>query len=192
MLLSGDEMGRSQGGNNNAYCQDNPLTWIDWNLPEENEALLDFTQQLIELRRQHPVFRRRKWFQGRAIHGSEVHDIVWFNADGTEMTEAQWQEGSIKSIAIFLNGEEIVTPNQQGERVIDDSFLLLFNADHTALDFSIPPEMQIWEWRVLIDTTKPRFIRRGKRYRHADRIIVAARSFMMLQRLGRLTATTET
>ena len=185
MLVSGDEMGRSQQGNNNAYCQDNEISWIDWNLPEENEALLDFTRQLIDLRRRHPVFRRRKWFQGRAIHGSKVHDIAWFNVDGTEMTEDQWQEGFIKAIAIFLNGEEIATPGERGERIIDDSFMMLFNAHYETLEFTLPQGLQPWEWTTLIDTTKPRMIQRGKRYLEDKPIPVVARSFMLLKRLGR-------
>ncbi|MBE9030111.1 glycogen debranching protein GlgX [filamentous cyanobacterium LEGE 11480] len=188
MLLSGDEMGKTQNGNNNAYCQDTELSWVDWNLPEENEVLLDFTRQLIDFRRKHPIFRRRKWFQGRAIHGSEVHDIAWFNIDGTEMNEEQWQEGAIKSIAIFLNGEEIATPNDRGERLIDDSFLMLFNAHAEPLEFSLPADMQTWEWRTIIDTTKPRFVRRGKHYMHDQVIAVEPRSFVMLKRLGRVSS----
>jgi isoamylase len=186
MLLSGDEMGRSQQGNNNAYCQDNELSWIDWNLPEANEAFLDFTRQLIVLRQKHPIFRRRKWFQGRAIHGSEVHDIVWFNVDGSEMTEAQWREGSIKTIAIFLNGEAIDTVNHKGERILDDSFFMLFNTDGKSLEFVLPKELRAWEWRTIIDTTKSRFIRRGQHYLNQQAIHVEARSFVMLKRLGRL------
>ena len=114
MLLSGDELGRTQKGNNNAYCQDNELSWLDWDLQESNESLLDFTRQLIYFRRQHPVFRRRKWFQGRAIRGSDASDITWFNPDGTQMTEEQWNVGFTKAIAIFLNGEAIPTPGPAG------------------------------------------------------------------------------
>jgi isoamylase len=185
MLVSGDEMGRTQGGNNNAYCQDNEISWIDWNLPEENESLLDFTRQLIDLRRRHPIFRRRKWFQGRAIHGSEVHDIAWFNVDGSEMTEEQWQDGFIKAIAIFLNGAEIATTGDRGERIIDDSFLMFFNAHPEDLDFTLHPSLQTWEWSILIDTTKPRFVQRGQRYFHDQQpLSVAARSLIVMKRLG--------
>ncbi|PZD73705.1 Glycogen operon protein GlgX [Acaryochloris thomasi RCC1774] len=191
MLVSGDEMGRTQGGNNNAYCQDNEISWIDWNLPEENEALLDFTRQLIDLRRRHPIFRRRKWFQGRAIHGSEVRDIVWFDVDGSEMTEEQWQDGFIKAIAILLNGEEIATMGERGERIIDDSFLMFFNAHHETLEFNLHPDLQAWEWSILINTTKPRFVQRGKRYLEDQPLAVAARSVMVLKRLGKLSAEEE-
>ena len=185
MLVMGDEMGRSQGGNNNAYCQDNKVAWLDWDLPEENEALLDFTRQLIDFRRKHPVFRRRKWFQGRAIHGSGVHDIGWFNPDGTQMTEEQWNEGFTKAIGVFMNGEEIATPGPRGERIMDDSFLWFFNAHHEMLEFAIPKGLQNWEWLTIIDTTKPRFVQRGKRYIDDKPILVEARSLVVLQRLGR-------
>lgn len=185
MLVMGDEMGRTQGGNNNGYCQDNQVSWLDWDLPEENEALLDFTRQLIDFRRKHPVFRRRKWFQGRAIHGSGVHDIGWFNPDGQQMTEEQWNKGFTKAIGIFLNGEEIATPGPRGERILDDSFLWCFNAHHEMLEFSIPRGLQNWEWLTIIDTTKPRFVQRGKRYIDDKSIPVAGRSLVVLQRLGR-------
>jgi len=184
MLLSGDEMGRSQQGNNNAYCQDNEISWINWDLQEENEALLDFTRQLISFRRQHPVFRRRKWFQGRAIHGSGVNDITWHNPDGSAMREQQWNEGFAKAIAIFLNGEEIPTPGERGERIIDDSFLLFYNAHHEEMKFFLPEGLCHSEWETLIDTQEPRFIRYGKRYSHEKPIAVIARSVVVLQRLG--------
>ncbi|MGJ5676515.1 MAG: glycogen debranching protein GlgX [Nostochopsis sp.] len=184
MLVMGDEMGRSQQGNNNPYCQDNEISWLDWDLQEENEALLDFTRQLIDLRRRHPVLRRRKWFQGRAIHGSGVHDILWFNPDGGEMTEEQWNDGFTKAIGIFLNGEEIATPGPKGERIIDENFLLFFNAHYEMVEFIIPARLQDWEWLTIIDTTKPRFVQRGKRYIEDKPIQVEARSLVMLQRLG--------
>jgi glycogen operon protein len=182
MLLSGDELGRTQKGNNNAYCQDNQLSWLDWDLQEENEALLDFTRQLIYFRRQHPVFRRRKWFQGRAIRGSGVGDISWFNPDGGEMTEEQWNIGFAKAIGIFLNGEAIPTRGKQGERVMDDSFLLLFNAHYEAIEFMIPPGLRQWEWSAIVNTTKPRFVERGKLYRGKLSIPVEERSLVVLQK----------
>ena len=186
MLVMGDEMGRSQGGNNNPYCQDNEISWLDWDLQEENENLLDFTRQLIDFRRRHPVFRRRKWFQGRAIRGTDVTDISWFNPDGGKMTEEQWNSGYAKAIGIFLNGEGIGSPGPRGERIIDESFLILFNAHYEMLEFTIPPELQEWEWVTILDTTKPRFIQRGKRYIEDKPINVEARSIIILQRLGRV------
>ncbi len=186
MIVSGDEMGRSQGGNNNAYCQDNKVSWLDWDLQEENETLLDFNRQLIDFRRQHPVFHRRKWFMGREIHGSGVHDIGWFNPDGEQMADEQWNDGFAKAIGVFLNGEEIATTGQRGERIIDESFLLLFSAHYESIEFTLPPDLQIWEWVVIIDTTKPRFVRRGRRYLADKPVPVAGRSLMVLQRIGRV------
>ncbi len=183
MLLSGDEIGRTQGGNNNAYCQDNEISWLDWDLQDENAALLDFARQLIDFRRKHPVFRRRKWFQGRAIHGSSVSDIGWFNPDGGEMTEEQWNDGFAKAIGIFLNGEEIPTSGERGERIIDDSFLLFFNAHYEKIEFTIPPGLQKREWAVIIDTNKPRFVEAGKHYSVDTVVPVVERSVIALRRL---------
>lgn len=183
MLLSGDEIGRTQGGNNNAYCQDNEISWLDWDLQDENAALLDFARQLIYFRRQHPVFRRRKWFQGRAIHGSSVSDIGWFNPDGGEMTEEQWNDGFAKAIGIFLNGEEIPASGERGERVIDDSFLLFFNPHHEKIEFTIPAGLQNREWTLTIDTNKPRFVETGKRYTGEVPVPVVEHSVVVLRRL---------
>jgi len=197
MLLAGDEMGRTQGGNNNAYCQDNEISWLNWNLPEENAALLEFVRELMAFRHDHPVLRRRKWFQGRSIskwfqgrsiHGSGVHDIVWFNPDGGEMTEAQWHDGLAKAIGIFLNGEEIATPGRRGERIIDDSFILLFNAHHEATEFTLPETLWQGEWRTVMDTAQPRFLQRGRHYgAEAPTVPVAGRTLVVLQRPSSVT-----
>ena len=125
MLLGGDEIGRTQGGNNNGYCQDNEVSWFDWEDERENWALLEFTAELSKLRRDHPVFRRRRFFQGRPIHGSDVSDIAWFTPDGEEMSEDDWAKGYAQSLAVFLNGEAIPSPSPRGEPVTDDSFFLL-------------------------------------------------------------------
>jgi isoamylase len=184
MLLSGDEMGRSQQGNNNAYCQDNEISWLDWDLKEENESLLDFARQLISFRRRHPVFRRRKWFQGRAIHGTTVNDIGWFNPDGGKMTEEQWNDGFAKAIAIFLNGQEISEPGERGERIMDESFVLFFNAHYEMIEFTIPKGLQHWQWQVIIDTTQPRFVENGMWFTSNKPIEVAERSVTVLKRVG--------
>jgi glycogen operon protein len=183
MLLGGDEMGRSQLGNNNAYCQDNELSWFNWDLSESNATLLDFTRQLIYFRRQHPVFRRRNWFQGRAIHGSGVSDIGWYNPNGQEMTEEQWEEGLTEAITVFLNGEQLPSPDPRGKRIIDDSFLLFFNAHWEAIDFALPIELENQQWVVIIDTTKSRFVEQGKIYTGSQSILVTERSLIVLKRL---------
>ena len=184
MLLGGDEMGRSQQGNNNAYCQDNEISWFNWDLKEENEALLDFTRQLIAFRRRHPVFRRRKWFQGRAIHGSTVHDIAWFNPDGSGMLDEQWNDGFAKAIAIFLNGLEIAEPGEYGERIMDESFLLFFNAHYEPIEFTIPQGLQQWQWQVIIDTAHSRFVENGMWYTHDKPIPVLERSLVLLKQVS--------
>ncbi|MGH9022605.1 MAG: glycogen debranching enzyme, partial [Acidimicrobiia bacterium] len=152
MLLGGDEMGRSQGGNNNAYCQDNEISWYDWSAAEEASDLIAFVAELTSLRRAHPVFRRRRWFLGRPIRGEGVADISWFTPDGREMTEADWQTGYARSIAVFLNGEAIPYPDARGERVVDDSFLLLMNAHHEDLAFVLPEQRFGESWTVILNT----------------------------------------
>ena len=189
MLLAGDRMGRTQGGNNNAYCQDNEISWLNWNLPKENAALLEFVRELMTFRHEHPVLRRRKWFQGQSTHGSGVNDILWFNPDGGEMTKDQWNDGLAKVIGIFLNGEEIATPNRRGERIIDDSFILLFNAHYETVEFSLPESLQQGHWQTVMDTAQPRFLQRGRGYSaEAPKAPVAGRALVVLQRPASVTA----
>src|SRR5690606_419082 len=133
MLLSGDEIGRSQGGNNNAYCQDNEISWIDWS--DTDDDLFEFAKRLIHLRREHHVFRRRGWFVGRSVRGSNLSDIGWFKPDGEQLSEADWQTGFAKALGVFLNGEGIPSRDQWGRRIVDDSFYAIFNAHHDALEF---------------------------------------------------------
>ncbi len=181
MFLGGDEMGRTQDGNNNAYCQDNEISWFDWTLRDENLALLGFTRRLMDFRRRHPVFRRRNWFQGRALYGSGVTDIGWFNPDGGEMTEEQWNAGFAKSIGIFLNGEEIPSPDPNGRKVIDDSLFLLFNAHHDMMPFTLPAGRWGDEWSVEIDTNVP-LLDGPRSYKAGQDVPVEGRSIMVLRR----------
>lgn len=184
MLLGGDEMGRTQRGNNNGYCQDNELSWFDWNLPKGNADLLKFTSQLIYLRRQHPVFRRRKWFQGRAIHGSGITDIAWFNADGGEMTDEQWEVGYAKTLGVFLNGQEIPARGPKGERIVDDDFLLFFNAHYEMVEFTLPEGLRDRQWGVVIDTKEPRFLNEEQVFTDTQAVPVTARSLVVLRRVS--------
>jgi glycogen operon protein len=151
MLLGGDEIGRTQQGNNNAYCQDNEISWYDWERVDED--LLDFTKQLIALRRDHPVFRRRRWFSGRPIRGTA--DVGWFKPDGTEMNDSDWDAGFARSVGLFLNGEAIHTPDERGQRVVDDSFLVVFNAHDESLPWTLPISLR-GRWQVAADSTVPR------------------------------------
>jgi glycogen operon protein len=182
MLLGGDEMGRTQKGNNNGYCQDSDISWFDWNLVEGNEDLLDFTRELIFFRRQHPVFRRRKWFQGQSIHGKSISDIAWFNPDGSDMTDEEWEVGYAKSIGVFLDGGQIPSPGPQGQRVSDDSFLLFFNAHYETIEFALADALSNKEWTVVIDTKEPRFVKEEKVYTGSQAVPVTGRSVVVLRR----------
>jgi isoamylase len=157
MLLHGDEFGRTQGGNNNGYCQDNEISWVDWSLQTVHEVQLAFTRELSALRRDHPVFRRRRFFDGHPVRaeGEDLRDIAWFTPSGTEMSDKDWATGYAKSVAVFLNGDAIGYPDQRGQPVVDDSFLLLFNAADTGIDFVMPGADYGERWEILIDTTKP-------------------------------------
>ena len=150
MLLHGDELGRTQNGNNNTYCQDNEVAWIDWE--HMNSDLLEFTRRLIHFRIEHPVFHQRKWFQGKPIHGEKVSDIAWFTPDGEEMDEENWGEGHAKSLGVFLYGRGIRSANPRGEAITDDSFYLLFNASDKDVEFTLPPATWGSQWRWVVDT----------------------------------------
>jgi isoamylase len=153
MVLGGDELGRTQRGNNNAYCQDNEVSWYDWEHVDTD--LLAFTRRLIELRRQHPVFRRRRFFEGRSVFGGDLADIGWFNPDGSTMGEADWEHAHRRAVTVFLNGRELPSPGPRGERLQDHSFLLLFNADPEPRDFVIPASVDGMGWEVCLDTADP-------------------------------------
>ena len=181
MLLGGDEIGRTQKGNNNAYCQDNEISWFDWQSADHD--LLEFTTKLIELRKQHPVFRRRRWFQGRPIHGATVTDIGWFTPEGVEMAEEHWGEGFAKAVGVFLNGEGIGDPDPRGERIIDDSYYVLFNAHHEALRFVLPKENWGKEWMVVLDTAATRAEEEQGSHKAGEEVGVEARSLKVLRRV---------
>jgi glycogen operon protein len=154
MLLGGDEIGRTQQGNNNAYCQDSPISWYDWGHADED--LLEWTRRLIALRRDHPVFRRRRFFQGRPLRGrhpsDRLPDIAWFRPDGDEMTDADWEVGYAKSLAVWLNGHGIPDPDEHGRPVADASFYLIFNGWDQELDFTLPDAAWGQSWLVVLDT----------------------------------------
>ena len=182
MLLGGDEMGHSQQGNNNAYCQDNELTWFNWNLSSENKELLAFTQELITFRHQHPVFHRRNWFQGRAIHSSQVSDLCWYHPDGTKLTEKQWEENQLtQAITVFLNGKELSAPDPRGKRLVDDSFLLFFNSNEEQISFSLPKALQQWHWQAVIDTNEAHLLSGETLYTGEEEIVLNGFSLLVLK-----------
>jgi glycogen operon protein len=161
-------MGRSQHGNNNAYCQDNEISWVHWPPatdeishgvlgPGTAEVLLDFTQRLIRLRLDHPVLRRRRYLQGRPARGAgdQLGDVAWFTPGGEEMTEQDWDAGSAQSLTVFLNGGAITEADRRGQPIRDDSFLLLFNASPDELEFAVPPARYGEVWEAVLDTARP-------------------------------------
>jgi len=180
MLLGGDEMGRSQGGNNNAYCQDNETSWRDWE--NQDGEMVTFTQRLISLRRTHPVFRRRHFFQGQPLHGADVSDIAWFRADGTEMSEVDWNEGFAKTLGVFLNGDAIPDLDARGQRVTDDSFLVLFNAHFEPVEFVLPADAFGDRWVKVIDTADA--LEEGMQSKAGAPLLVRDRSLVLLRRAG--------
>jgi glycogen operon protein len=186
MLLAGDEMGHSQNGNNNAYCQDGELSWLDWQNADKD--LIDFTRKIIAFRKEHPVFRRRKWYQGRSIRGSDVDDIAWFRPDSKIMTDEDWGNGYAKSLAVFLNGEVIPTPDQYGRRIVDKSFYLIFNAHWEPVSFILPPEKWGKAWHREISTAEARALEGDAAgdCPFGSEILVAPRSLIVLTRVDEM------
>jgi glycogen operon protein len=155
MLLHGDELGRTQRGNNNGYCQDSELTWIDWE--DVDEGLLEFTKRVLRLRTEHPTFRRRRFFHGRPVRraeGDPVQDVAWFTPGGEVMEDEDWDVGFAKSLAMYLNGHGIRETDERGEDVVDDCFYLAFNAHHEPIEFTLPPSEYAEGWTVVIDTAE--------------------------------------
>jgi glycogen operon protein len=181
MIGHGDELGRTQRGNNNGYCQDSEITWVDWE--SVDESLLAFVRDLTALRRDHPVFRRRRFFDGRPVRrvaGTPIMDIAWFTPDGVEMSEEAWGVPFGKCIAVFLNGDGIPDTDPRGERISDDSFLLCFNGHHEPVDFTTPPGEYAEKWQVVLDTADGTDPDRSPASNAGDRITVHARSLLVL------------
>jgi len=171
MICGGDEIGRTQQGNNNAYCQDNELSWYDWKLDRAARELLVFTQRLVGLRKNHPVLRRRRFFQGRRIHGSEVKDISWLRPDGQGMTDEDWGKGSVRSLMLRLAGDAMAETDEKGRAIVDDTLLILLNAHDTPLPFTLPAHKRGVRWHQLLDTdakgVSPKYVtvlKGGERY----------------------------
>ncbi|TDQ10024.1 glycogen debranching protein GlgX [Pedobacter metabolipauper] len=182
MLVAGDELGRTQRGNNNAYCQDNEISWINWQ--EADRDLLEFTREVIRLRKAHPVFCKRTWFHGELIHGSGVEDVAWFLPEGTEMQEHNWNEDYARSLAVFLNGDGIKSRNSKGEKIVDDNFYLIFNAHHDAVMFSLPDERYGKEWSKVLDTADPDFDTKHTKILPGQKLVADGRSVIVLTNLN--------
>jgi isoamylase len=179
MLLGGDELGRTQGGNNNAWCQDNEISWFDWE--DADEDSLEYTRRLIRLRREHPVFRRQHFLTGRAVSGSGLPDVWWFRPDGRRMTQRDWQRGDAHTLGVFLNGQELATRSPQGEPLVDDSFLLLFNSYFEPVTFTLPTRRFGRGWVRVLSTAEPEktedeiILARGE-------VTIADRAMLLLRR----------
>ncbi len=153
MLYAGDEFARTQKGNNNAYCQDNELSWIDWQLQKQNSGLIDYVRRVIAIRRSHPSFRRRSFFQGRPIKGAEVKDVTWLTPGGHEMTDDEWNSSFARCLGMYLAGDALGEDDDRGEPLVDDDFILLLNAHHEPIEFVIPELPPAGAWQVVIDTS---------------------------------------
>ncbi|MCJ8210943.1 glycogen debranching protein GlgX [Mucilaginibacter sp. RS28] len=177
MLVSGDEISRTQQGNNNAYCQDNEISWTNWE--QADKELLEFTRKLIEFRQKHPAFRRRRWFRGTAVKEGGLEDIAWFNTYGAQMSDEDWNSGYAKSLAVFMNGKALRSRYRDGVPIIDDNFYIIFNAHHEPLDYTLPPDDYGKDWQLVLDTCD-NFIGQGDKYTAGDTIKVDGRSVVVL------------
>ncbi|MFL6580946.1 MAG: glycogen debranching protein GlgX [Burkholderiales bacterium] len=186
MLVAGDEMGRTQGGNNNAYCQDNEISWIDWNLDGTRRNLLEFASRMIATRREHPIFRRRGFFLGQAVGDSASKDIVWLKPDGTEMTEHEWNTDFARCLGVYLAGDSLGETDMRGQPVRDASFLLLFNAHHDTVPFCLPTAATApREWIALIDTAFNTGMPEHGMLRSGELYSLQGRSLALLRQIAR-------
>jgi glycogen operon protein len=181
MLYAGDEWARAQNGNNNAYCQDNELSWLNWEHNAEQKELLAFTKKLIRLRRTHPVFRRPKFFQGRRIRGSEIKDVMWFNPGGNEMSDEEWASPFVRCIGVLLSGDTIDVLSFEGEPIRDETFLLLINAHFEPIVFVLPGQEHL-EWMLILDTAEEYgFLPEPKKFASGDDMEVIGRGVKLLK-----------
>jgi len=181
MLPGGDEWGRSQNGNNNTYCQDNEISWLNWERDEKQNQFVEFTRKLIQLRSDHPVFRRPKFFQGRRIRGSEIPDVMWFNPGGSEMSEEEWTSPFVRCLGMLLSGDTMDVLTFEGEPIRDDTFLLLINAHYEPIPFVVPGQEHI-EWQLILDTMDPGgFLMEPKRFASGDDVDLGGRAACLFQ-----------
>lgn len=179
MICGGDEVGRTQHGNNNAYCQDSEISWFDWNLDRSSQQLLAFTRQVIQLQQEHPVFQRRRFFQGRRIRGSEVKDISWLRPDGKEMDDEEWNKG-FQALALRLAGDAIEEADSRGRPIKDDTFLLLLNAYQDPVSFTLPAHKRGIRWELVFDTAVPVPPKRPRLFKGGQTYSVTGRTLALL------------
>jgi isoamylase len=182
MILAGDELGRSQRGNNNAYCQDNPISWIDWR--SADAALIEFTRRLIEIRREHPIFRRRGWFNGSPAKAGRLKDLEWFRPDGAEMVASDWGVGYAKTLGAFINGNAMTEHDRTGARIMDDSFFLMFNSYNQPMEFKLPAKKWGRKWTIVLDTADPATLSDSRSHLFEERVHVAGHAMVVLRRVS--------
>jgi glycogen operon protein len=182
MLLGGDEFGRTQYGNNNAWCQDNDISWYGWEHEDWQRRLLDFTRRLIALRRDHPVFRRSRFLDGRQLEGSGLPDVWWFRPDGRRMTQGDWKRSGTHTLGVFLNGDELTEATLDGRGIVDDSFLLLFNAHFEDVELRLPNQSFGREWTLELSTADGELPPGTERFAARATLPVTARSLVLLKR----------
>jgi glycogen operon protein len=180
MILAGDEIGRTQQGNNNGYCQDNEISWVHWDLDARDTALLEFTRKLIRCFRAHPNLRRYKWFQGRGIRGTDAKDIVWWRADGKEMSDEDWASGWLRALGLRLDGASLDIRDQRYLPTKDDTLLILLNAHHEPVPFILPAFRSDVRWGVVFDTARPDLKEGEQAEPGGGNIALAERSVMLL------------
>ncbi len=177
MILGGDEIARTQQGNNNVYCQDNELSWYNW--AEADEELLEFTRKLIAVRKDHPSLTRRRWFMGQPVRGTGIEDIVWFLPEGDVMPDDAWQHSFAKSLAVYLNGNGIRSLNEEGNKIVDNHLFLIFNAHHEPIEYTLPNEAYGKAWCLEIYTAGEQE-QSGKEFKAGEKINIDSRSVMLL------------
>jgi isoamylase len=185
MLYAGDEIGHTQSGNNNAYCQDNEISWLNWNLQPADRDLLAFVQRMIYLRKRHPVFRRRRFFQGRPIKGGNVKDVLWLNPGGNEMSEDDWRDPGIRCLGMFLSGQGLEDADERGRKLTDENFLLLLNAHHEDIGFLLPAACRCARWNAWMDTSRDGGMRAADTYAAGAVYPLQARSLVVLMERGK-------
>jgi glycogen operon protein len=183
MLCAGDELGRTQGGNNNAYAQDNEISWLDWRLDDRRRAQVEFTRRLIALRARHPVLRRKKYYQGRRIRGSDVRDLTWLRPDGEQMTDEEWGAGWTRALGVMLAGDALGELDENGDLVQDDILLLLMNAHTDTIEFRLPPH-DAGGWEVLVDTSRTDGVETGDIHVPGSVLALPDRSLLLLRALN--------
>ena len=181
MICGGDEIDRDQHGNNNAYCQDNELTWFSWNLDDRRRSLLEFTRKLIETRRLHPNLHRRNFYQDRSIRRSDVKDIMWIRPDGQEMTDEEWTSGWVRCLGVMLNGETLDHVDEKGERILDNTFLVMLNCHHEPIQFYLPAGPQGSPWELVIDTNHPDLASGSQMLNSGEPFELVRQSFALLR-----------